>query len=398
MRVLQLCNKPPLPANDGGALAMHAVTEGLLESGMEVRVLTVETKRHPFLKNQIPENYLQRTKTEAVFIDTEVKTIPALLNLFSSASYNISRFYAAEFESKLIQLLKAESFDIVQLESIYMGLYIPAIRKYSNAKIVLRAHNIEHWLWKRRTEKETNFLKRSWFSSLTRKLKKAEIEIASAVDAIVPITPEDKSFFTEHIPQKKIHVLPYAMHLPEITNEKMPELNSVFHIGAMDWDPNIHGVKWLVNECWPKISAANPDAKLYLAGRNLKKNDPEYAEKNIVVEGETADAHRFMAAYSVMTVPLFSGGGMRVKLVEAMAMSKAIVTTPVGAEGTGMVNEKHALIATDANEFAKAVLHLLNNPELAKRLGENARALAAAEFELKSATEKLIVFYQSLNR
>lgn len=377
---------------------MHAVTQGLIESGTEIRVLTLETKRHPFILKNIPEEYLQKTKIESVFVDTAVRMAPALLNLFSASSYNISRFFSAEMESKIAKLLSAENFDIVQLESIYMGPYIPVIRKNSKAKIVLRAHNIEHQLWKRRTDKEKNPLRRAWFRSLTNKLEKAEKEIAKQVDAIVPITPEDRSFFESIVPEKPKHTLPYAMHLPEQNLQQAPEQNSVFHIGAMDWDPNIHGVKWLISNCWPLISETKPQAKLHLAGRNLQKNDPGYSGKNIIVEGEVENAHRFMSAYSVMAVPLFSGGGMRVKLVEAMAMSKAIVTTPIGAEGTGMVHEQEALIAADASEFSQAVIRLLNDPELVETLGANARKLAASEFELKTATEKLIAFYQRLNR
>lgn len=396
MRILLLCNKPPLPAVDGGCLAMHAVTEGLLNEGAELRVLAIATPAHPFIREAYPAAYLGRTGFQAIDVDTKVKALPALLNIFSSGSYNISRFYSAAFEKALTALLSKERFDIIQLESIYMGPYIPVLRKHSDAKIVVRAHNVEHLLWQRRTEGEKNALKKSWFRSLTRKLRNAENAILAQADAIVPITREDGEYIAGAVPGKAMHVLPYTMKLPQTGMGTTTEKNTVCHIGAMDWAPNIQGVKWLVQECWPLVLRKVPGAKLVLAGRKLQANEPAYSGPNIEVKGEAENALDFIARYPVMAVPLFSGGGMRVKLIEAMAMQKAIVTTPVGAEGTGIVNGRQALIADDAESFAAAIARLLSEPEYAAGLGQEARLFVSGEFEPSAATRKLIAFYQTI--
>jgi len=163
MRILQICPKPPLPAVDGGALAMHAVTEGLLQAGMSVKVLAIATEKHPFLPDKISAEYKSATGIETVFIDTGVKYIPAFLNLFSSSSYNVNRFYSVEFANKLKSVLEKETFDIIQLESLFVAPYLYMIRQFSKAKVVLRAHNVESKLWERRAEQENQSLKKRWF-------------------------------------------------------------------------------------------------------------------------------------------------------------------------------------------------------------------------------------------
>ncbi len=397
MRVLQLCPKPPFPASDGGTLAMHSVTEGLLKTGQEVRVLSIETEKHPFRKDELPPSYLGATKAEAVFVDTRVKLFPAFTALFSASAYVANRFYSEAFSMKLEKVLQEETFDIIQLESLYMAPYLDVIRRHSKAKIVLRAHNVESALWKRRTASEKNVLKRTWFRNLTKKLARYEAEVLRAVDALVPITPEDAAAFSRMLKgaSHPVHVLPFAMRPPTI-QPGVVRPDTVFHIGAMDWAPNEEGVAWLVKEVWPRVLAKRPGATLHLAGKQLEKNDTRFSGKNITVHGEVGDAFEFMGSYAVMAVPLLGGGGMRVKLVEGMALGKPIVTTTIGAEGTGVKSDRHLLVTDTPGAFAEALCLLLEEPGRAAVLGENAKAFVASNFSLAAASEKLNDFYASL--
>ncbi len=397
MRVLQLCPKPPFPASDGGTLAMHSVTEGLLKTGQDVRVLSIETDKHPFRKNELPSPYLEATKAEAIFVDTRVKLFPAFTALFSASAYVANRFYSEAFSEKLEKVLQEEPFDIVQLESLYMAPYLDVIRRSSKAKIVLRAHNVESALWKRRTVSERSLLKRAWFRNLTNKLARYETKVLHAVDALVPITPEDAAAFSRMLKgaPHAVHVLPFAMRPPTIRPAVVLP-GTVFHIGAMDWAPNVEGVSWLVKEVWPRVIARMPGAALHLAGKQLEKSDMRFSGRNITVHGEVDDAFEFMGGYAVMAVPLLGGGGMRVKLVEGMALGKPIVTTTIGAEGTGVKSDRHLLIADTPGAFAEALCLLLEEPGRASALGENAKAFVASNFSLAAASEKLNDFYASL--
>jgi glycosyltransferase involved in cell wall biosynthesis len=400
MRILQLVPKPPLPSVDGGTLAMNSVTEAILNSGNEVRVLAIETKKHPFVPEKISGEYKSATKIEAVFVNTDVNIFSAFFNLFSSESYNVNRFYSSAFENKLATILQNEKFDIVQLESLYMSPYIDIIRNYSKAKIVLRAHNVESDLWKRRTALEKSLLKKKWFSHLTKNISRCEIESFEKIDGIIPITGIDGIAISKMSAGKKrsMLVLPFAMRLPEKKQELREKPGTVFHIGSMDWSENSEGVKWLVKEVWPKIISKTPYAELHLAGRGLKKDDPEFSGKNIFNHGEVENAEEFMNSYSVMTIPLLSGGGMRVKLVEGMALGKAIVSTSIGAEGSETKNEQEIMIENSSDDFAEAVCNLLNNEIFSRELGIRAKDFSKSHFDLNASSEKLIEFYGSLTR
>jgi glycosyltransferase involved in cell wall biosynthesis len=398
MRILQLTPKPPVPAVDGGALAMNSVTEALLKAGHEVKLICIETKKHPFLPSKISEEYKNATKAEAVFVNTGVNLFAAFFNLFSSSCYNVDRFYSKELEDKLATLLQKETFDIVQIESLYMMPYLDIIRRNSKAKIVLRAHNVESHLWKRRTLQEKSAWKKKWFAHLTKNLFAYEKNALKQADGILPITTEDQRTINEMLEgtQRPIEVLPFTMDLPEINADTKPKAGTVFHIGAMDWEPNVEGVNWLVKEVWPKVIAAIPYAELHLAGRQLEKNDPRFSGATVFVHGEIENAFAFMNNYCIMTVPLLTGGGMRVKLVEGMALGKAIVTTSIGAEGTNTENEKQVMIGNSADEFVTAVCQLLNNGIFSDTLGARAKEFAKTNFDSAAASKKLTDFYSSI--
>jgi glycosyltransferase involved in cell wall biosynthesis len=396
LRILQICNKPLLPAIDGGALAMWRMAQGLSNAGHQVTVLSIHTTKHPWLPEKIGEENIRKFKMDSVYVDTSVRWLPAFLSLFKTSSYNIDRFYNLGFEARLTEVLARTRFDIVQLESLYMCPYIGTIRRLSQAKIVLRAHNTESAIWQKNAEEETDPFKKLWFRDLAGKLERYEIKSVNEVDAVLPITTDDekrlKAFITGRTP---LHTVTFAM--PPNVPVTGAEENAVFHIGSMDWKPNYDGVQWLVNEIWPKVMAAVPGAKLHLAGRDMRKEEFE-GKAGIVSHGEVADAAGFMSRFRIMAIPLRSGGGIKVKAIEGMFAGKAIVTTTIGAEGISMQHNKEYLHATTAGEFAEHLITLLKNAELAAELGRNAQKCAAENHELARVTGKLSDFYISILR
>ena len=149
MKILQICSKIPYSPKDGGGIAMNILTHGLMEQGNIVHVLAVSTPKHFLSDDDIDADYKSKTAYQSVFIDTSVKSFDAILNLFSSKSYNVVRFYSSAFEKVLIEKLKSEQYDVVQLESLWVTPYLAVIRKHSKAKIVLRSHNVEYMIWER---------------------------------------------------------------------------------------------------------------------------------------------------------------------------------------------------------------------------------------------------------
>jgi len=405
LRILQLCNKPPLPAKDGGCLAMLRMTEGFLSAGHEVTVLSIATDKHPWQPEKIAPAFKAAAKMDAVHIDTSVRWLPAFLALFKTTSYNIDRFYSLGFEARLIEILSRNEFDIVQLESLYLCPYISAIRRLSKARIVLRAHNTESAIWMKNASEEADPFKKLWFRDLAGKLERYEQKAIAEVDAIVTITADDEVRLRDLGAKVPMHVATYAMLKSKesgTANSVLPgngiiEPRTVFHIGSMDWKPNYDGVKWFLKDVWPVVMQKVPDVILHLAGKSMNKEEFS-GLPGVVSHGEVEDAGKFLSSYNIMIVPLNGGGGVKVKMIEGMFAGKAIVTTSVGAEGIAGIPGKDFMLATDAKSFADNIVNLIDNPELAKEIGINAQKTASENHELSRVTGKLCDFYRTILR
>lgn len=397
MNILQICSKPPFPPQDGGALAMNILTQGLLYAGHRVKVLTVNTAKHFVDLNSIEPIYKQKTNYEAVFIDTSIRPIKALLSLFSSRSYNMERFYSAEFEEALIRILKKETFDIVHLETLYVSPYVDTIRKYSKAKIVLRSQNVEFQIWERLAANTRNPIKKGYLNVLAKRLRTYELAYLNKYDGIAAITNSDLLAF------KQLGCLIPIIHIPfgtdlslYQTNPGAAEFPSFFHIGAMDWRPNEEGIKWLVEEVWPAVRQQNQTLELHLAGRKMPDWLKNLKVPGVFIAGEVPNAQKFILSKSIMLVPLFSGGGMRVKIIEGMALGKTIISTAVGAEGINYTNGENILIANTKTEFVNAMLKCASNQQFSDQLGKNARTLMEQHYDNAAICGKLTQFYQTI--
>jgi glycosyltransferase involved in cell wall biosynthesis len=396
MKILQLCNKAPYPANDGSSIAISTLAEGLADNGIELHLLPINTKKHFKPEENIAAAFKQKTNYQSVYKNTDTSALGAFLNLFTSQSYFVSRFYFKEYEQLLIQKLQTNSFDIVQLEGVFMATYIPIIKKYSKAKIVLRSHNVEHHIWERHLVSEKNILKKTYLTIQNNRLKSFEINTFNKVDAIVTITDEDKKNISLICPKTPIHTCLTGVNLEEykqVFQSKNP--NTLFHFASMDWMPNIEAVDWLLNQVWNDVLKQQPQAKIILAGRGMPERIKKLASENIIVIDTIKDSTEFYNSYDIMLVPLWSGSGLRIKLVEGLAYGKAIITTSIGAEGIPYSTNKDLLIADTNTEFTKAIITLLSNLALKEDLQKSARTLAENHFNYKIIAKNLITFYNT---
>ena len=196
--------------------------------------------------------------------------------------------------------------------------------------------------------------------------------------------------------RQPVCIAPTCFFLDEFIPKDEPAEFSLFHIGAMDWMPNTMGLKWFIKEVWSKVTQSHPQIKLYLAGNKMPKDFFDYNSETVHVEGRVDDAKEFMAAHSVMIVPLLAGSGIRVKIVEGMAMGKPIISTSQGAEGLKYENKKNILIADTAEQFYACIIECYQSFELRKSLGNNARELASSHYNMSRVGEKVFQFYKSL--
>lgn len=395
LKILFICNKSPWPAKEGGAMAMNNLIEGLV-AGNHVKVLAVDSDKYPVDSENLPLAYRNKTGIEFVHLDLAVKPVSALLNLFSRQSYHVQRFVSKVFEEKLVRILLTEKFDIVQMETLFMAPYLHIIRKHSKARIVLRAHNIEHLIWKRIFLISRNPVKKFYLHHLYRTLENYEKAVLNRFDGILPITEKDTEFFKRYC-QKPVRAIPFGVNLGDypLHHKQQPE-NALFHIGAMNWIPNVEGIRWFLKEVWPKVHVKFPNLKFYLAGRAMPRWLLKLSEENVVVLGEVPDARDFILSKSISVAPLFSGSGVRIKIIESMCLGKAVISTKTGAEGIEYTDKKNILLAGTAEDFVSAIARLYENPEEASKLGKNARSLMEANHDNRKIIGQLEAFYQEI--
>ncbi len=376
---------------------MNMLTQGLMASGNEVQVLAVSTPKHFIKDEEVDSQYRNKTSFRSVFIDTSVKPLNAVLNLFSNKSYNIIRFYSKDFESVLLNIISEQKFDVVILEALWVTVYLDAIRKHSNAKVLYRAHNSEFQIWERLAVDCRNPLKRSYLTLLAKRLKNYEVEMLNKYDGIAAITEADAAGFKAlgcHIPI--VHI-PFGIDLQNYKPDNSDiEHPSLFHLGSMDWQPNADGISWFLKNAWPQITSKHPNLKLYLGGRGMPQWLQHLFVKNVMIKGEVANAREFINSKSIMIVPLHSGSGMRVKIVEGMALGKTIISTTVGAEGINYENEKNILIADTAEEFGRAVTKCIGDKAFCESIGANARILVEKKYDNNMITANLSEFLRTL--
>lgn len=373
LKILILTPRVPFPLRDGGSIAMNQSIEGYLGQKCEVSLFALNTSRHWVDESTLPPLYSKLKKIKTVFIKTDVNPLSAFFNLFTDKSYNVERFANKNVEQELIELLQSESFDVIQFESIYTSPYLETVRTYSQAKCLCRVHNIEHVIWQRLSEHETSVIKKTYLKLLTGRLLNYELDILKYFDLLLPISQKEADFFTN----KKINrclFVPFGVGHLELPQEDIAfEENSCYHIGSMDWMPNIEGILWFLDEVWGKFSEEMPHIKLCLAGKKMPASLISKETSSVKIIGEIDDFIKFSLQKNIMIVPLLSGAGIRIKIIEAMALGKTIITTSIGAEGIGATHMKEIIICNTQEEFVECLKYCFNEKDEAKMIGQRAK-------------------------
>ena len=397
MKILILCNKSPYPAKEGGPIAMNMIIEGLIGAGHQVRVLAMNTNKYYVDPIDIPDEYREKTRIELVYVDLSFRPLKAFFNLFTKQSYHVERFISRAFAPRLAKILKEEEFDVVQFEMTYMRPYLELVRQYSKGKTVLRAHNIEHLIWERISETTTNPLKRIYLRHLARKLKNHELTSINDFDGVAAITKKDADFFVQAGCRVPVADIPFGINLTRFQepSEGTSEI-SLFSIGSMNWIPNQEGIRWFLEKVWPDVIRHYPSLKYFIAGREMPVWLTESHYPNVEIIGEVDDALEFMQEHAIMIVPLFSGSGIRIKIIEGMACGKTIISTTIGAEGIHYTNLEDILIADDPFGFIEMISACLNNMVFFNRIGKNARELIKKDYDSDLIIQKLLGFYQKI--
>lgn len=389
-KILIITNRVPYPLNDGGNLAMQAMIEGYHSRGWQVYLLAMNTSKHRLHDSTLTDLYKHIHAFEWVNVNNDIKKTNIIKNyLFSKQAEHVERFYNAAFEEKIVAVLKDFKPDAVQIESVYLTTYMPAIKDNSEAITLLRMHNIEYHIWHSLAAK-SSILKKSYLRSLTRRLKAFERDAWKQYDIVLAITERDATQVKklEHVPN--LIVAPFGMDTSKIHVSDTQEKWAGYHIGAMDWIPNREGVKWFLTEVWPKVQKAVPEFEFYFAGRNMPDEFMQAQPKGVQCMAEVADANEFIADKKILIVPITSAGGIRVKILEAMAAGKIVITTPYGIKGIEAQTNKHYLSATSPDDFARAIRWCMEHKEEANTMANEARKFVQDKYEYRNVIKKVI--------
>lgn len=377
MKILQITNKAIHPP-DGGNLAILSLAKGYVKNGHSVCILNMTTHKHFNKEDHIENEYKKQLNITGVKINSRISVFKLITNLiFSKKPYISERFESKSFKTKLVELLQTESFDFIQLESLYALPYVETVRKYFKGKVIYRSHNLEYLIWERIARETSSILKRTYFKITSKRLKQLEVALINTYDILVPITTNDAEIYQSMGNTKPVINAPFGIDIQKIKLLKEPPSlagqPTINYIGALDWIPNQQGLMWFIKECFPTIQKSIKNIRLNVAGRNA----PQWfinklKGKNIQYIGEVDDAYNFIQNPGPMIVPLFSGSGMRVKIIEFMAFSKLVIATSMAAEGIECEHNKNILLADSSEEFANLIISSIKEKSKQVKIGDNA--------------------------
>ena len=397
MNILQLCRKFPYPLKDGESIAVTYLAKAYHELGATLTLLSFNTIKHFFKVEDLPPSFNHYKAIHTSYLDNHPEPIGAFLNLFSKKSYHISRFTTTDFSQKLQHLLQQETYDIIQLESVYFAPYLPIIRRFSKAKVVMRAHNVEFEIWER-VAINTTFLPKKWYLSyLVKKLKRYEIEQLKNYDLLLAMTQKDLTYFKKIGYNGRSLVAPIGLELKDYQSFYTNfSLASISFIGSLDWMPNQEGLIWFLEEVWQDLRNEFPALELHIAGRNTPEWIVQKAGNGVVVHGEVPNAQAFLEKYPMTIVPLFSGSGMRVKILEGMAMGRIVITTTLGIEGIPAEPEKSVLIADTKEAFIKKIRYITNDNMKAVAMMQAAREFIEQYYDNKMIAKNVLKTFREV--
>jgi polysaccharide biosynthesis protein PslH len=306
-------------------------------------------------------------------------------HLFSPLPYTVAKHTLPQVKSAMASLVTNESYDVVVCDFAIAGAVVPWELPCPK---VLFTHNVEALIWKRYMEVARNPV---WKAVCWREYKtmaRFENRWLKAADHVLTVSETDREYFSGKIPKEKITVIPTGVD----TNFFQPpatrvDEDCVVFTGAMDWLPNEDGIVYFANEIMPRLQREIPGVKATIVGRNPSARVKALAGSNIEVTGRVEDIRPYVAEAAVYVVPLRIGSGTRLKIFEAMAMGKAVVSTTIGAEGLPVRDGKHLLLADSAPDFASRIVELLRDAPRREALGAAARKLVEESYSWEAVTK-----------
>ena len=394
MKILFLSPTVPFPLTDGGRIRVFNLLKQIAQKN-KVTLLALETQSTD--ADGIAE--LQQLDIQ-VHLVPNAQTLPRvsfgtlLKAFFRRQPITVARYDVPVYRQKFRELLANESFDLVHYEMFHTAQF----HTETNLRGVLSQQNVDSAIWRRLCNETPNPLYKFTYWTQQLAFQRYERVLSPKFDAVTCTSDIDAVVFQQHCTTDAIEIIPNGVdithYLPDFTSEAPAHL---IYIGSMDWYPNEDAVGFFADEVLPLIQEKVSNVTFSIVGGNPSARVRKLAEREgVVVTGRVPEIKPYFAEATVFVVPLRIGSGTRLKILEALAMGKAIVSTTVGAEGLDLKDGAEIFIADEPTAFADAVTRLLMDSDLRRRMGENGRVRVEQDYDWQRIGEKLHGVYAKI--
>jgi sugar transferase (PEP-CTERM/EpsH1 system associated) len=321
-----------------------------------------------------------------------------LLNLVSPRPYATKKYESAGMSRKIAELERKNSFDLLVCDFLAPAANVP---RALSSPMVLFQHNVEAMIWKRHYEVQTNPIKKTYLYGQWRKMHRFEQQMCRRFDSVIAVSADDRDQMKREYGAEAVFDVPTGVDTEffKPSGAVTTKPHSMVFTGSMDWLPNEDAIRYFMREIMPLIKNRLPDATLTVVGRNPPAAlvDLSKEDSSLIITGRVDDVRPYMQSAAAYIVPLRIGGGTRLKIFEAMAMEKAVVSTTVGAEGLPLTDSVELLLADEAETFADAVVKVLTDSSYADELGQRAALNVRQNHGWQQVTEKFISLCMQAN-
>lgn len=322
----------------------------------------------------------------------------ALKSVMTASPYTLNWLQSPKYHQALQKARREHSYDLIHCDTISLAPYLTD-DIHDLCRTVLNHHNIESHMMARRAEKERNPVKSLYFSLEARKLRAAERKYCNKFALNITCSDLDSDRLIEETGAQAVEAIPNGVDLAYFSPTGLPEEEgTLVWAGGLSWYPNQAAMRFFFDGVWPLLSAQYPGVRIEVIGRNPPQwlQQIAAADGAVRVTGFVDDVRPYLERAAVYVCPIMDGGGTKLKILDALAMRKALVAHPIACEGIAVEDEQHVLLAREPGDFVHQIGRLLGDPDLRHRLGENGRRLMEERYSYEKIGQKLRSRYARL--
>lgn len=397
LKILNILPRIPTPTVDGGAIAVFYNLLNIKRQGVEVVVAAFESNRHPQDPEQTSKEFTLYS-VPAHFKEYDSRS--AFLNLFDTRPYNLALRFDQDSFRAMLRKVRADHphFDVVQFDWVYMAPYVALVKSlWPDAGLILRQHNAEYMIFGRMADHEPAWHNKLFLRLQTAKMKRYEARALDWFDHVITLTDVDKQLFQNLVGRETgFTTLPAGVDLQRFARPVgLPRKKQFLILGSMGWAPYVQALLWFLNHVWQDVHESLPEYTLHIVGSNPPTEVQAFhGHFNVRVLGFVEDVLPELHESCAMIVPLKSGSGMRIKIIEAMGAELPVITTSVGCEGIPIEHGRDCLIADTAEALHDAILSFTRLPDQGQSLATNALQIASEHFSWHNIAKKTVELYR----